>query len=382
MELPLYELRQGLVFRKYNNRLLFYVPKSMRSNVIRTCHDEVGHVGHDKTFELITRSYWFLDLSKSIKDHIQNCLRCITYSPVIGKKEGELHPIPKGNLPFDTIHIDHYGPLEKTPRKNKFVFEIVDAFSKFVKFYPCRSTSTRESIKNLNTYFNSYSRPNRIISDRGSCFCSDEFKTFLEEQNIRHILIAAGTPRGNAQIERVNRDLTPMLAKLTPEPHKWDSILNEVEYAMNNTFNKSINIAPSVLLFGIYQKGKMNDSLKEYLLTFQNFNRDLDRVRTEAEVKNKLSQEQNKRYFDAKHKTPYKYNVGDYVMVSVIDTTVGINKKLIPKYRGPYVISKVLGNDRYLVEDVSGFQVTQRRYKSVLKPSHLKLWLSPSEDSE
>lgn len=31
--LPLYELRQGLVFRKYNNRLLFYVPKSMNRNM-------------------------------------------------------------------------------------------------------------------------------------------------------------------------------------------------------------------------------------------------------------------------------------------------------------------------------------------------------------
>lgn len=31
----------------------------MRTNVIRTCHDDVGHVGIDKTIELIKRFYWF-----------------------------------------------------------------------------------------------------------------------------------------------------------------------------------------------------------------------------------------------------------------------------------------------------------------------------------
>lgn len=40
-----FELRDGLVYKKVkNDKLLFYVPFRMEGNVIRTCHDDLGHV--------------------------------------------------------------------------------------------------------------------------------------------------------------------------------------------------------------------------------------------------------------------------------------------------------------------------------------------------
>lgn len=105
-ELPLYELRNGVVYRKDNKgKLLFYVPSSMIDNTIRTCHDDVGHVGIDKVCNLITNSYWFPNLKEKVKDYISRCLKCIVYSPVSGKPEGQLHCLPKGNKPFHTLHI-------------------------------------------------------------------------------------------------------------------------------------------------------------------------------------------------------------------------------------------------------------------------------------
>lgn len=62
------------------------------------------------------------------------------------------------------------------------------------------------------------------------------------------------------------------------------------------------------------------------------------------------------------------YKPGQYVMIVNYNTTVGINKKLIPKYKGPYVIKKVLGNDRYVVTDIIGFQNSQIPYDGAIKP--------------
>jgi len=56
-EHQLFELRNGLVYRKSNDRLLFYVPTDMREQVIRSCHDEMCHVGENKTVELIKQIY-------------------------------------------------------------------------------------------------------------------------------------------------------------------------------------------------------------------------------------------------------------------------------------------------------------------------------------
>lgn len=112
-----------MVYRKVKgNKLLFYVPECLENNVIRTCHDDIGHVGIKKVIENILRVYWFPKLFEKIKKYIANCLKCIEFSPVSGKPEGYLYPIPKEKLPFHTIHIDHLGPLEKVERGFKHIF--------------------------------------------------------------------------------------------------------------------------------------------------------------------------------------------------------------------------------------------------------------------
>lgn len=88
------------------------VPKSMENNVIKISHDDLGHTGIEKTCEYINRSYWFPELKKKVKRYIECCLKCMTYNLPSGKKEGKLHNIPKGTVLFETIHIDHCGPLK------------------------------------------------------------------------------------------------------------------------------------------------------------------------------------------------------------------------------------------------------------------------------
>lgn len=122
----LYELRDGLVYWKINKcKLLFYVPESMENNIIRASHDDLGHVGVKKTISNTTQVYWFPNMQEKVQNYVKNCLKCIEFSPVSGKAEGYLHNIAKGNLPFHTYHIDHYGPLEKTGKGYKYVLSML-----------------------------------------------------------------------------------------------------------------------------------------------------------------------------------------------------------------------------------------------------------------
>jgi len=82
----------------------------MEGHILRKYHDELGHFGLEKTYNVIEKTYWFPQMRTKIKDHINNCLKCIAFSPSTGRSEGFLHPIPKGILPFQTFHIDHLGP--------------------------------------------------------------------------------------------------------------------------------------------------------------------------------------------------------------------------------------------------------------------------------
>lgn len=153
-------------------------------------------------------------MKEKITSHIQNCLKCISFSPQSGCKEGFVHSIPKGNVPFNVVHIDHFGPIDKARLCKQYILVIVDAFTKHVKLYATKTTTSSENIKYFTDYFSNFSKPKMLISDRGTCFTSKEFREFILEKEIKHVLIATGSPQENGQVECINRILTLIIAKL------------------------------------------------------------------------------------------------------------------------------------------------------------------------
>jgi len=130
------------------------------------------------------------------------------------------------------------------------------------------------------------------------------------------------------------------------------------------------------MLFGLEQRGKVVDELKEKLeeLDDAQEDRDLENVRIKAEKCQEKAQAYNKLHYDKKARKPSQYKRGDYVMVKNFDSTTGVSRKLIPK-KGPYVISKVLRNYRFLLKDVEGFQVSRNPYQGVWSINNIKHWV-------
>ena len=194
---------------------------------------------------------------------------------------------------------------------------------------------------------------------------------------------ATASPQANGQVERVNRVLTPMMAKMCEKLNHadWSSTLRKVEHTLNNTVHTTTKETPAILLFGAPQRGEVIDELAEYLEERNGItDRNLSEIREEASKNIIKSQEANLNRF-LKHNSPANtYEKGEYVAIRHTSTTPGHNKKLDQKYRGPYVIEKVLSHDRYLVRDVDGCQITQMPYNGILEANKLKKWSSDSAD--
>lgn len=62
-------------------------------------------------------------------------------------------------------------------------------------------------------------------------------------------------------------------------------------------------------------------------------------------------------------------------MIKNFDITPGVSKKHIPKYKGPYEVKTVLPNDRYVIQDIPGFQVTQIPLNLVYEAKNIKSWI-------
>ncbi|GFX54016.1 transposon Tf2-6 polyprotein [Trichonephila clavipes] len=132
-----------------------------------------------------------------------------------GKKEGFLNPISKESIPLSTYHVDFIGPLPSPNKSYQHIFTVVDAFTKFTWLYPVKTVSAESALEKLKQQQKTFGNPIRIIFDRGSGFTSKLFNDYYDEENIRHLQIATGVPRGNGQVERIHRTLIPVLTKLS-----------------------------------------------------------------------------------------------------------------------------------------------------------------------
>lgn len=222
---------------------------------------------------------------------------------------------------------------------------VIDAFTKFTKLYPTKTTSCAEVINHLKTHFCNFSRPKIIVSDRGTAFTSADFRVFCNDNDIQHIRVATHSPQANGQVEHTNRVLGPMISKLICNEEKlyWYKLLPDIEFAINNSVHKVTGETPSRLLFGVEQRGKIIDEIQEYLENNVNqIDRDLICLCSRTAEKIEKNQKYNKAYFDKKRKPPHQYKENDYVMIRNIETSKGSSQKIIPEFKGPYKVSKIL----------------------------------------
>lgn len=358
----------------------------MENQLIQTYHERLCHLGLEKCFEQINRTYWFPEMKRKIKEFTGKCLKCLYFAPNSGKVEGVLHNIPKGTLPFETLHVDHLGPFASSRTKKRHIFVAIDGFTKFVKLFAVNSTDTKEVVTCLQFYFNTYSRPKTLISDRGTCFTSESFEKFLTDNNVKHVKIATLSPQSNGQVERVNRVLIPMLGKECDGDSTidWYKHLTKVEFAINNTVNRVTGFTPSKLLFGVNQRGKFCDGVAEYLKenVLKEQAIDVVEMRDQASENIKKGQDYNKTQYDRSHKRPKLYKKGDYILIKNNITIPGVNKKLFAKYRGPYEVENVLPHDRYLIKDLDGMQLTRIPYRGVCSPANMRPFLTYTSTNE
>lgn len=368
-----FSLRNGIIHKYSNGCELLAVPQSMEIEVIRNAHDN-GHFGMKRVEESLNKQFFIPKAKEKIQRVISSCVPCILSERKYGKGEGFLHSIEKGEAPLDTYHIDHMGPMVATCKQYKYVFVVIDAFTKFVWNYPTKTTNTKEAMDKLRFQQQIFGNPRRIISDKGSAFTSDDFENYCCDEKIEHIKTTTGMPRANGQVERINRSIIPVLTKLSiDDPSKWYRHVSALQQALNNAFNRSIASSPFKLLFGVQIKQKVDINITEALeqCFAQQFEEQREEERKKAKEQIIKAQAENRKAFNAKRKAPSEHNVN--VLVAIKRTQFVNGNKLCEQFFGPYRIIKAKSNERYDVQKVGNHSGPNLTSTSA---EYIKKWFS------
>uniref|UniRef100_A0A2S2P0Y9 RNA-directed DNA polymerase n=1 Tax=Schizaphis graminum TaxID=13262 RepID=A0A2S2P0Y9_SCHGA len=249
-DISAFVLERGLLYRRYRDKLLFVMPRSMRKSLVVTAHDLSGHSAVDVTIANILQDFWFAGMRRYVRLHINVCFECLLTKDPRGMRPGYLHPIPIGKRPFDTVHIDHVGPFVTTPNGFKYVLTLVDNFTKYISLYTVKDTSADQLIRRVQLFVDSYGLPRRFITDRGSCYTSGAFEQFCLQRDIVLTWTSSRHLQANGQVERSHSVVMAVLRTGGIDPDGWADLLPEVQRIINNGESKTTTKTPFEMLHG------------------------------------------------------------------------------------------------------------------------------------
>ena len=169
------------------------IPPPGRKLVLSQLHDT--HPGITK-MKCLARSYvWWPGLDSDIISKVQGCEIC--QSNRSSPAKAPLHLWEWPSRPWDIVHIDHTGPFH-----GKLFLILIDAHSKWMDVQIVSSTPSEVTIATLHRIFATHGLPEHLVSDNTPGFMSAEFKLFMQQNGIKHILTSPYHPSSNGLAER------------------------------------------------------------------------------------------------------------------------------------------------------------------------------------
>ena len=167
------------------------------------------HPGMVKMKSLARSYFWWPGLDADIEDVSRVCAICAQRQAP--HKEVPLLLWPWATDCWQRIHVDY---LEI---KGQMFFLVIDAYSKWIETFPMSTTTTRATINILRSLFSRYGIPNRLVSDNGPQFTSEEFEDFMKGNCIQHTLTPPYHPASNGQAEIGVKIFKSMYVKSLPD---------------------------------------------------------------------------------------------------------------------------------------------------------------------
>uniref|UniRef100_A0A8C5Q426 Gypsy retrotransposon integrase-like protein 1 n=1 Tax=Leptobrachium leishanense TaxID=445787 RepID=A0A8C5Q426_9ANUR len=226
-----------------------FLPTKHRESVLRSLHDEHGHLGAERTFKLVRDRFYWPCMRAEVESYCHSCLRCIQRKTLPTRTAPMSHLQSQG--PMDLVCID-FLCLKPDASGQGNILIVTDHFTRYAQAFSTKDQRAPTVAKVLmEKFFVHYGLPRRIHSDQGRDFESRLVGKLLELLGIQKTRTTPYHPQGDAQPERFNRTLLNMLGTLSnTEKPSWSRHIATLVHAYNSTESDATGYSPYRLMFG------------------------------------------------------------------------------------------------------------------------------------
>ncbi|KAJ7995749.1 hypothetical protein DPEC_G00247820 [Dallia pectoralis] len=251
-ELTRLELRNGILYRtrqdEGHTQYQLVLPEELREMVLTSLHDNMGHMGKDRTLDLARARFYWPRMASDIERKVKMCNRCVL------RKTLPERAAPLVNIlttrPLELVCMDFLS-IEPDRSNTKDILVITDHFTKYAVAIPTSNQKAQTVAKCLwDNFIVHYGIPEKLHSDQGRDFESRLIKQLCEVAGIQKIRTTPYHPRGNP-VERFNRTLLGMLGTLeNQDKSHWKDFVKPLVHAYNCTRSDVTGFTPYELMFG------------------------------------------------------------------------------------------------------------------------------------
>lgn len=331
-----------------------YVPKNdaLRRKIVHAHHDTPvgGHPGRWKTIELVSRNYWWPNLTRFIAQYVAGCDLCNRTKTYPAKPMGTLMPNRIPTKRWQVITTDLIVGLPNSQGYDS-IFVAVDRLSKRFHAAPTTSEVNSEGIAKLfrDNVWRHHGLPEEVISDRGPQFVSAYMKELNRLLGIKTAASTAYHPQTDGQTERINQEIEQFLRLfVNHRQDDWIDWLPLAEFCYNNRVQASTRQTPFMLDTGQHPRLGTEPRRETKVEAVDDFLKRMKGIQEEARSALEKAAEDMTRFYDEHRREAPEYRPGDKVWLDARDLkTTRPSKKLDNKWLGPYEVQEQVSRNAY-----------------------------------
>ena len=353
------------------------------------CVPYSGHPGFTRTLEVTRRFFYWSHMTQEVRQFVLDCPVCQVEKGSHLKPAGKLMPLAIPQRKWDHVALDFVVGM---PVQGDYdaICTVVDKATKMCHFIPCSEQISAKQVAKLYWQFvgRLHGIPSVLISDRDVRFTSKFWKELWRLLGTNLRMGSGFHPESSGQVEIFNQLLEQTLRctiHQLGETRNWVEVLPTIEFAVNNTPNRTTGYSAFYLNYGYHPLHPLQlvhspeDTQIEAVVQFTSrMQKDFD-VATQHL---KRAREQMIHQTDRERRT-VEYQEGDDVLLSTRHIRFRqCPTKLQRRYVGPFKIVQKISRAAYRLQLPDGWTIHPVFHVSLLKPWRESIWSCPVEEQE